>query len=112
MMEVGDSQFAEVQPSDFPTTDALLQAVDANYRQECAFLKGQFDIRSEWVWSDVGTATYDPTGSGSGSLPSRRLMAISQTLAADRKTSFRGFAICLTAFGASRSGSVFHQSQT
>jgi hypothetical protein len=62
-VEMGYSvEFAEVQPSDFPTTDALLQAVDINYRQDCNFLKGQFDIRSEWTWSDVGTQTYDPTG--------------------------------------------------
>jgi hypothetical protein len=63
-IEMGYSiEYSEPAPSDFENVHALLQAVDFNWRQECAFLKGLFDIRSEWVWTDVSRATYDPTGS-------------------------------------------------
>ncbi len=61
-LEMGYSiQYAQVQPSDFPTTDALLQAVDFNHRFEA--MRGLFDLRTEWMWSDVGTVTHDPDGS-------------------------------------------------
>ena len=58
-IEAGYSiQYSEVNPSDFKTINALLQALDLNYRQECPLLKGMFDVRTEWVWSDATRATY------------------------------------------------------
>jgi hypothetical protein len=62
-IEMGYSiEYADTSPSDFEDVRALLQALDINWRQEIAPLYGLLDVRGEWVWSDVGTATYDPTG--------------------------------------------------
>jgi hypothetical protein len=52
----------EAQPSGFHRVSAVLQAFDINYRPEIDALAGTLDFRSEWVWSSVGRATYDPTG--------------------------------------------------
>jgi hypothetical protein len=41
----------------------VLQAVHLNWRQDVDFLKGAIDFRTEWVWSQVDKATYDPDGS-------------------------------------------------
>jgi hypothetical protein len=55
---------AQVNQEDFhQKTDAVLQAVDLNWRQDVDFLKGAIDFRTEWVWSQVDKATYDPDGS-------------------------------------------------
>jgi len=63
-IEMGYSiMYAKANPSHFESVPALLQAADLNWRQECAFVRGQFDCRTEWMWSDVGRATYDPDGS-------------------------------------------------
>ncbi len=63
-MELGYSIMSgRVQPPGFSSTHALLQAVDFNYRPDVPALAGTFDLRSEWVWSNVGRATYDSTGS-------------------------------------------------
>jgi len=62
-VEVGYSvMFARVNPADFSDTDVLLQAVDLNWRQDVKRLSGQLDFRTEWVFSHVDKATYDPTG--------------------------------------------------
>ena len=63
-MEMGYSvQFADTAPGGFgQNVDALLQAVDINYRLDCPKLGGMFDTRGEWVISNVGKATYDPDG--------------------------------------------------
>jgi hypothetical protein len=62
-IEMGYSvQYAEPNPAGFEHVHALLQAADVNWRQECPQLRGLFDVRAEWVWSDVSRATYDPTG--------------------------------------------------
>jgi hypothetical protein len=53
---------AQVNPSGFPSTSGLFQAVDLNYRQIVDPLKGRFDFRAEWTWSTVDRATYDPSG--------------------------------------------------
>lgn len=63
-IEAGYSiQYSTPSASGFKDVHALLQALDINYRQECAPLGGLFDLRAEWTWSDVGKATYDPDGS-------------------------------------------------
>jgi len=49
-------------PTGFPTTKAFLQAVDFNYTRSSELLAGAISLRSEWVWSKVGDATYDPNG--------------------------------------------------
>ena len=54
---------AQVNPDHFEHTNALLQAVDLNVRHDVDFLKGTIDFRAEWVWSQVGKATYDGDGS-------------------------------------------------
>jgi hypothetical protein len=62
-IEAGYSvMFAQVNPDGFTDTNVFLQAVDLNWRQDVAALKGQFDVRTEWVWSHVDDATYDPSG--------------------------------------------------
>ena len=62
-LEVGYSiQFAQVNPSGFEDTNALLQAVDVSYRRDIDQIGGTIDLRCEWVWSQVDKATYDPSG--------------------------------------------------
>jgi hypothetical protein len=63
-IEMGYSaMFAQTNPAGFSNTDAFLQAVDLNWRQEVDPIKGLLDIRTEWVWSHVDRATFDATGS-------------------------------------------------
>ena len=63
-IELGYSaMFSQTNPPGFSNTNAFLQAVDANWRQDCDPLKGQIDARTEWVWSHVDRATFDATGS-------------------------------------------------
>ena len=62
-LEVGYSaMFAQVNPPNFSNTNVFLQAVDLNWRQDVDPLKGQLDVRTEWVWSHVDRATFDPAG--------------------------------------------------
>ena len=61
--EMGYSlQVSNPQPSGFPTVHALLQAVDFHHKPIVKALDGQLDISAEWIWSSLGSATYDPTG--------------------------------------------------
>jgi hypothetical protein len=61
-IEVGYSaMFAQVNGPGFPDTNAVLQAADLNWRQDVKRLSGQLDFRTEWVFSHVDRATYDPT---------------------------------------------------
>jgi len=46
----------------FEHLSAILQAVDFNWRQDADAVSGWFDLRGEYVWSNVGRATYDPPG--------------------------------------------------
>jgi hypothetical protein len=63
-LEIGYSlDYAQVNPSGFETVPALLQALDVNYVHEFASLGGRVTARAAWVWSQIGEATYDPTGS-------------------------------------------------
>ncbi len=62
-LEVGYSaMFAQTNPPNFSNTNVFLQAVDLNWRQDVDPLKGQLDVRTEWVWSHVDRATFDPAG--------------------------------------------------
>ena len=62
-LECGYSiMYGRVQPSGFERSTALLQAVDLNYRPDVPQLAGTFDFRTEWVFSNVGPATYDRNG--------------------------------------------------
>ena len=47
----------------------LLQTVDLNYQQDCPFLKGTFDLKAEWVWSNLDPYTIDPTTGDTVHLP-------------------------------------------
>jgi len=49
-------------PDGFPKTNAFLQAVDFNYTRQSELLGGNIALRTEWVWSHVDGATYDPSG--------------------------------------------------
>jgi hypothetical protein len=64
--EVGYSaQFAKVNPPGFENVHAFTQAVDVSYLHICPQLKGQFDVRFEWVFSNVDKATYTINGAPS-----------------------------------------------
>ena len=66
-IEMGYSaMFAKVQPQNFSSVRALLQALDFNWRQDVDSLGGRFDCRAEWVFSNVGRATYGGPGTGFG----------------------------------------------
>ena len=63
-MELGYSaMYGRGSPAGFPSTHAFLQAFDINFRPDVPLLGGVLDFRTEWVWSSVSPATYDPTGS-------------------------------------------------
>ena len=63
-MEMGYSlQYSKPSPAGFHEVTAFLQAVDFHYKPVIKSLAGQFDFAGEWIWSKVGSATYDPTGS-------------------------------------------------
>ena len=68
--ELGYSiQYSQPNPDGFPHVYACLQAVDFHHKPLVRSLGGVFDLSAEWVWSNVSTATYDPThGLGFGPL--------------------------------------------
>jgi hypothetical protein len=55
-----------VNPSDFETVDMFTQGFDITYKRQVESLRGDIDLRTEWVWTDLSNATYDPTGDGGG----------------------------------------------
>ena len=63
-LELGYSvQYSKVNPDGFDEdVHALLQAVDWNFVRECDEIKGKLTLRGSYVWSNVSSATYDPTG--------------------------------------------------
>ena len=46
----------------FDKVDAILHGVDLSYVRDVECLCGTIDFRTEWIWSDVDDASYDPTG--------------------------------------------------
>jgi len=63
-LEMGYSfQYAETAPSGFgQKVDALLQAVDANWKQDIRPIGGTMQVTAEWIWSSVDRTTYDAHG--------------------------------------------------
>lgn len=62
-LEIGYSAVtADVNPDDFKDVSMCSQAIDFTYKRQFESLKGDLDIRTEWVWTDLTNATYDPTG--------------------------------------------------
>lgn len=63
-VDVGYSvQFSEAAPEGFDkNVDALLQAIDAQYKKELEAIAGTLELRGEWIWSSVDKATYDSDG--------------------------------------------------
>jgi hypothetical protein len=62
-MEMGYSfQYSKPSPAGFKDVTAFLQAVDFHYKPVIKSLGGQFDLAAEWIWSKVGSATYDGNG--------------------------------------------------
>jgi hypothetical protein len=58
-LEAGYSvQYAKVSPSGFESVYALLQDVDVSYKRDIDALAGTVDLRAEWVWSNVETASF------------------------------------------------------
>lgn len=63
-LEIGYSiQGGEAGGEGFHGVNFLLQGVDLAYVKDFEPIKGTVELRAEWVWSDVDTATYDPDGS-------------------------------------------------
>jgi hypothetical protein len=42
--------------------NALLQSVDLNYMRDSELLRGQVRLNAQWVWSQLGSGTYDDDG--------------------------------------------------
>jgi hypothetical protein len=62
-LELGYSvQYGKAGATGFKDVSALLQAVDFAYRREFQQIFGTLDVHGEWVFSNVGKATYDRTG--------------------------------------------------
>ncbi|MDP9172872.1 MAG: hypothetical protein M3O30_03290 [Planctomycetota bacterium] len=62
-IEMGYSlQYSKPNPDGFSSVRAFMQAGDFHWKPLIKPLGGQFDLAGEWIWSDLGTATYDPTG--------------------------------------------------
>jgi hypothetical protein len=63
-LEIGYSfQIGQVSPAGFyKDVDSFLQGVDMSYSHMYRSLGGTIDARAEWVWSHVGTATFDRSG--------------------------------------------------
>jgi len=66
-LEIGYSiELAQVTPSgsESADADAKIQSVDLNYVTSAA--NGTLDVRGQWVFSDVDTVIFDPTGADFG----------------------------------------------
>ncbi|MBI3874612.1 MAG: c-type cytochrome [Verrucomicrobia bacterium] len=55
------AQYSEVAPPAGPgRVGALLHSVDASFVKDSAELRGTLNLKAQWVWSQVGSFTYDP----------------------------------------------------
>ena len=63
-VDVGYSvQYSQASPTSFDEhVNVLLQAVDAQYKDELDAIAGTLEVRAEWIWSRVDKVTYDPDG--------------------------------------------------
>jgi hypothetical protein len=62
-METGYSiQYSKPAPAGFTNVRAFMQAFDFHWKPLIKSAGGQFDLATEWIWSDISNATYDPTG--------------------------------------------------
>lgn len=63
-VDVGYSiQYSNPTPHGFnDSVYALLQCVDAQYKQDLEAIRGTLRLQGEWIWSNVSNATYDSTG--------------------------------------------------
>ena len=62
-LEFGYSfQYGRAGAAGFRDLNVLLQSVDFQYRKEFKEIFGTIDVNGQWVWSNVGRATYDPKG--------------------------------------------------
>jgi hypothetical protein len=62
-LEVGYSfEFSKPSPGSFETVRSYLHGIDLNYVKYNDYLKGRATVRAGWVWSQMSSATYDPTG--------------------------------------------------
>ena len=62
-LEVGYSfQFSKPSPGNFETVRSYLHGFDLNYVKYSDYLKGRATVRAGWIWSQMNSATYDPTG--------------------------------------------------
>ena len=63
-LEVGYSfEFSKPSPGNFETVRSYLHGLDLNYVKDNNYLKGRATVRAGWIWSQMSSATYDPTGS-------------------------------------------------
>jgi hypothetical protein len=63
-LEVGYSfEFSKPSPCNFDTVRSYLHGLDLNYVKYNNYLKGRATVRAGWIWSQMSSATYDPTGS-------------------------------------------------
>jgi mono/diheme cytochrome c family protein len=63
-LEVGYSfQWGHVNGPGTRDATILMQAADISYTRHMAPIGGVIDFRMEYVWSDIGNMTFDPTGS-------------------------------------------------
>jgi hypothetical protein len=62
-LEVGYSfEFSKPSPGNFETVRSYLHGFDLNYVKYSDYLKGRATVRAGWIWSQMNSATYDPTG--------------------------------------------------
>ena len=62
-LEVGYSfEFSKPSPGSFEAVRSYLHGIDLNYVKDNEYLKGRATVRAGWIWSQMSSATYDPTG--------------------------------------------------
>jgi hypothetical protein len=62
-LEVGYSfECSRPSPDGFETVRSTLHGLDLNYVEHAELVDGQVTIRGAWIWSNLGEASYDPTG--------------------------------------------------
>lgn len=58
-------QYSEVNPGP-ERVNSLLHSVDASFIKDSASLMGALNLKAQWVWSQVGSYTYDPGATRGG----------------------------------------------